>query len=79
MGETWNLSWFRGYCGSPLCVLFWNWVFGTLYTCCILIFKKGVVNLWLLKHGLFSLSNCCLIILIVVMCHLTVALFDAGN
>ena len=27
---------------SSLC--FWNWVFDTLYTCCTLIFKKGVVN-----------------------------------
>jgi hypothetical protein len=63
----------------PICVLFWNWEFGTLYTCCILIFKKGVVNSWLLKHGLFALSNCCLIILLAEMCHLTLALFDADT
>jgi uncharacterized membrane protein YdcZ (DUF606 family) len=49
MGKTWNLLWLRGYCGSPLLVLFWNWVFGTLYTCCILIFKKGVVNFKVVK------------------------------
>jgi hypothetical protein len=33
----------------------------------------------LLKHGLFTLSNCCLIILLVEMCHLTLTLFDAGT
>jgi hypothetical protein len=48
-----------------------------LYTCCTLIFKKGVVNPWLVKHGSFTLFNCCLIILLAEMCHLTLALFDA--
>jgi hypothetical protein len=30
-------------------MFFWNRVFGTLYTCCILIFKKGVVNFVVVK------------------------------
>jgi hypothetical protein len=49
MGETWNLLWLCGYCGSPLCVSFWNWVIDILFTCCILIFKKGVVNFVVVK------------------------------
>jgi hypothetical protein len=33
----------------------------------------------LLKYGFFTLSICCLIILLAEMCHLTLALFDAGT
>jgi hypothetical protein len=33
----------------------------------------------LLKHDLLTLSNCCLIILLAEMCHLTLALFDADT
>jgi hypothetical protein len=35
--------------------------------------------MWPLKHDLFTLSNCCLIFLLAEMCHLTLALFDAGT
>jgi hypothetical protein len=42
-----------------------------------LIFKKGVVNSVVDKTRFVYVSNCCLIILLVEMCHLTLALFDA--
>jgi hypothetical protein len=54
-------------------------VFDTLYTCCTLIFKKGAVNSVVGKTLFFTLSNYCLIILLDEMCHLTLALFDAGT
>jgi hypothetical protein len=54
-------------------------VFGTLYTYCTLIFKKGVVNSMVGKTLFFTLSNCCLIILLAEMFHLTLALFDVGS
>jgi hypothetical protein len=28
MGGMWNLLWLCGYCGSSLCVSFWNWEIG---------------------------------------------------
>jgi hypothetical protein len=33
----------------------------------------------LFKHSWFTLSNCCLLCLLAEMCHLTLALFDAGT
>jgi hypothetical protein len=33
----------------------------------------------LFKHGLFTLSSCCLLFLLAEMCHLTLALSDADT
>jgi hypothetical protein len=41
--------------------------------------QEEVVNYVVLKHDLFTLSNCCLIFLLAEMCHLTLALFGAGT
>jgi hypothetical protein len=35
--------------------------------------------MWLLMHGWLTLSNCCLFFLLAEMCHLTLALSDAGT
>jgi hypothetical protein len=50
-----------------------NWLL--VYLLQINIFKKEVVNYVVVKLGLFTWSNCCLIFLLAEMCHLTLALF----